>query len=433
VTLSAKCSLDWSGRNLATPGKQLNMLSVQHGEREYVLDEAARRAHSTITELGLTAEMKYHGGDPTVWGCRLLDNGSEVAWAAGQGKGTFGGARVGALYEALEHYVVQQGPVDGVALRPCGQIAESALATEAYAGLLAEQPDNLIACRIYQQIDGSDTLAVPLFLSNVWWVEHQAAVLRAQVGDTTDYHSLARYSSNNGSAIGGSFAEATVHAINEAIERDASSLFFLDTYVAGAPPRFYDIDTLPHEVRSVHEYVQDRVQRTVWIIDLTSDLGVPTTLAYAPGTRGSFLRGYGTSLSRHHSIYRALTELLEGALSEDTAKIDQRCAAIDLLSGDPLLQSCAAFELDAPTASTPRTAFVDSQAPYSPQAHLGHLLAALTRRGFNAYTHTLQVFPNGITAVHIHIPGLEHFHLIADGPSPVVPGRRGLTALSSRQ
>lgn len=406
------------------------MKKLQSGEREFTLEQAARRALSTLGDLGLTADLRGYGGDPTIWICRLFDGDHATPWGGGQGKGGPAGARVGALYEALEHYVVQQHSVDTVELRTCGEIAESALSAEAYADILAEQPDKLIACRIYQRVGGTQTLAVPLFLSNVWWVEDQTAPLRAEIGDTTDYRSLARYSSNNGSAIGGSFAEAAVHAINEAIERDAMSLFLLGTYLAATPPppRFYDVTTLPDDLRRVFEDVQARVDRTVWLIDVTTDLGVPATLAYAPGSSGDFLRGYGASLSRHYSVYRALTELLEAALTD--GRVDDRRAAIELFAAHPVLQACVAFELDAPTASAARTAFVDTSVPPSPTAHLEQLLNMLGEHGFHAYAHTARVFPNGITALHIHIPGLEHFHLVVDAPSAVVPGRRGVAAVS---
>ncbi|KZS64406.1 hypothetical protein A4G26_10315 [Mycobacterium kansasii] len=110
-------------------------------------------------------------------------------------------------------------------LRSCADIAQSALASEAYAVLLEEQPTEGIACRVYKQLGGDDTLVVPLFLAYASWVDEQTEPLGSELGDTVDYRSLARYSSNSGSAIGGSTEEAAVHVINEAIERDATTLF----------------------------------------------------------------------------------------------------------------------------------------------------------------------------------------------------------------
>lgn len=405
---------------------------LQCGERQFPLDQAAHRALSAIDELGLTADLDCYGGDPTVWRCQLFDGAHALPWGEGHGKGNVAGARVGAMYEALEHYVVQRHVAAAVELRSCAEVAASAFSAQPYAAILAEQPDKLIACRTYNQLGGSNVLAVPLFLSNVWWVEEQARPLRAEIGDTTDYRSLARYSSNNGSAIGGSFAEAIIHAINEAIERDASSLFLLRTYVAAtsSPPRFFDNATLPNDLLCVLDQVQARVGRAVWLVDITTDVNVPAALAYAPGPRGNFLRGYGASLSRHYSVYRALTELLEVALTED--KVESRCAAIELLEADPVLQACVAFELDAPIASLPSAAFTDTEAPGSPEAHLECLLETLSRLGFDVYANTVHVFANGITAVHVLIPELEQFNLLTDGPSAVVPGRRGIAVASIR-
>jgi ribosomal protein S12 methylthiotransferase accessory factor len=410
------------------------MVVFQRGEREFSIEDGARRAISTMDELGLTPQLDCYGGDPTVWRCVLFGGGRAVPSGLGYGKGRVAGARVGALYEALEHHLTQQhgfAPAK-LQLRTCAEVAQSALSSEAYAGILAEQPDSLIACRLYHQLGGTDTLAVPLFLSNVEWVEDRAAPLRAQLGDTTDYRPLARYSSNSGSAIGGSLTEALVHAINEAIERDAFSLFLARTFLAAtpAPPAFLALDTLPAELRELHRRVQTRMGRQVWLVDITTDLGVPTTLAYAPGPRGHYVRGCGTSLSRHYSIERALTELLECHLTDD--RLGDRLAGIQLLGAYPALQACAAFDLHAPTASTSRVPYIDTPAPPSPDQHLQTLLETLANRGFTAYLSQVYASANEITAVHVHVPGLEHFHLIADGPSAVLPGRRALTAAQAR-
>ena len=66
------------------------------------------------------------------------------------------------------------------------------------------------------------------------------------------------------------------------------------------------------------------------------------------------------------------------------------------------------------------------------EVHLQTLLETLANRGFTAYLSQVYASANEITAVHVHVPGLEHFHLIADGPSAVLPGRRALTAAQAR-
>lgn len=409
------------------------MSGLQAGERSYPLDQAAHRALATISELGLTAELSERGGDPTVWQCQLRAAGRPVPWGYGAGKGSPAGAKLGALYEALEHHVCQGRRSGDIELRTCAEIAQSALSAEAYTAALVTQPDASIACRMYSQLDGTGTLAVPVFLSDVSWVADSTAPLRAAVGDTTDYWSLLRYSSNNGSAIGGSFTEAAVHAVNEAIERDAVSLFLINTYLAAspAPVRYYAIASLPPDLRSVHAAAQLRIGRPIWLIDVTTDLGVPSTIAYAPGLNADFWWGRGTSLSCRHSVYRALAELLEWALTASSEKLDHRRAGIARLQAHPRLQACSAVALDGPARPSIGVEFADTPAPDTPAEHLEVLVETLGIEGFTIYANTAREFSNGITAVHVHIPDLEHFHLIADGPAAVVPGRRGRQAALS--
>ncbi len=371
-----------------------------------------------LEELGLTAQFRYYGGDPTAWHCELFDTNSQARQGIGFGKGQVAEARVGALYEALEHYLIHRESLTpfNIELLPCGQIAHSALSGEAYAAILADQPDNHIACRRYQTIDGSDTLAIPQFLSNPWWA-------------------VARYSSNNGSAIGTSRTEATVHAINEAIERDALSLFLAKTFLAEEPdaPVALATETLPNELLELLCRVQNRIGRQVWLIDITTDLGVPSTLAYSPGSRGQYLLGSGTSLSRHYSVFRALTELVQVQLEQEQAGAGQaakRVLAISQLADYPGLQAAMALDLSRFATSMSATGFIDTLVASTPDEHLQQLLQMLHSRGFTAYFRHLHASSNGVTAVHTHIPGLEHFHLITD--AAVVPGERGLAAIGLR-
>lgn len=409
----------------------LQSAAVQRGEREYSLADAAHRALSAIDELGLSTTLEYYGGDPTVWRCQLLDGRQPVPSGLGYGKGDVETARVGAIYEALEVFLVQECRPETLELRSCAEVALSPLAGEAYADLLAMQPDRMIACRIYSQIDGTNTLAVPVFLSNIGWVEDTAAPLRAEIGDTTDYGALARYSSNSGSAIGGNLAEAAVHSLNEAIERDAISLFLVQTFLAAQPaqPAFLNPATLPDDLRELLDVVQERLGREVWLIDITSDLDVPATLAYASAPGGGSRRGYGASLSRHYSVYRALTELLQVELTHTCDA--ERLRAIELLADYPALQACAACELPTPSTLSDPCAFVpyiDSYAPQSPREHLSRLLTKLARHGYSAYLNEVHTSSNGITTVHTQVPDLENFYMIAGG-SAVVPGRRGIRAM----
>ncbi|EPQ46849.1 hypothetical protein MMSP_2610 [Mycobacterium sp. 012931] len=80
-----------------------------------------------------------------------------------------------------------------------------------------------------------------------------------------------------------------------------------------------------------------------------------------PRRAGGSRRGSGASLSRHHSVYRALTELAEAELTH--ADDADRLRAIELLVDYPSLQACAAFELTTPTVSSGGTPICRYQRP----------------------------------------------------------------------
>jgi ribosomal protein S12 methylthiotransferase accessory factor len=406
--------------------------SVQGGERLYSLEDAAHRVQAAMDELGLTPHLTNYNGDPTAYRCDLHLGGQPVREGRGHGKGSPATARVGALYESLEHYLTQTPMLvaDNITLVSCADLAQSALGREAYSGAIADQPQAQMACRIYRAVNGDDTIAIPIFLSYTWWVDHEAAPLRTCVGDTADYQSLMRYSSNNGSAIGGNLAEALVHGINEIIERDAMSLFLIQTYISEkrCPPRFLHPESLPVELYNLLDNAQSRLGHEIALIDITSDIGVPTTLAYAYGMDVNYVRGYGTSLSRQHSVARAISELVQIWLTDDQQAA--RCTAIEALADYPALHACAKFNLPRPTPASLVT-FEDTDGPATPDEHLDTLISALQHRGFRPYYSTSHTASNGIATTHVHVPGLEHFDLVLNGPIAVAPGHRGIAAANN--
>ncbi|MFI6740645.1 YcaO-like family protein [Nonomuraea sp. NPDC050451] len=411
------------------------------------VDEAGRRASAALTALGLRAELvdAGDGRDPTAWWCRLLGGADDVPpVACGMGKGRPDEARVGALFEAVEHYLTGPAGFDPAVVRP---VAPAALATgplrgDACALLLAGTPGRRMACLRYRPLGRpplphrrADAL-VPLFLSAPWYVETGAAPLRELAGDDCDYAQLMRYSCNSGSAVGITAAEALLHALNEAVERDALSLLLVRAFLGGDGFRLSLIDprTLPDALARAYTTAEELTGSPVHLLDITSDLGVPTMLAYtAPTARHPHRRGGGTSLDPAYAAWRALTELVQTTLGEG---LPHAGAAVrgDLagLAAHPALHACGRFDLtgalrDARVVPFPRTC----AAAGSPGAQLRKVAAMLAARGHPAYHRMVRVLPCGITAVHVIVPDLERFMLVTDG-NLVLPGRRGLAAAAGR-
>lgn len=279
--------------------------------------------------------------------------------------------------------------------------------------------------------DGESGVLVPLFLSAPWYLEAGSAPLRELLDDRCDYADLMRYSCNSGSAVGATVAEALLHALNEAIERDALSLLLVRAFLGGPGfrPRLIDPGTLPDGPARAYAVARGLTGSPVHLLDITSDLGVPTMLAYTlPTSRHPHRRGSGTSLSPSHAAWRALTELVQTTLGERLPAGTHRGPAAP--AAHPGLRACSRFDLGRALREA-RMVPLSSDAPAgTPGDQVRTLVAALAARGFTAYGRTVHTLPSGVAAVHVFVPGLERFMLVTDG-NLVIPGRRGRAAALS--
>ncbi|WP_326830016.1 YcaO-like family protein [Streptosporangium sp. NBC_01810] len=408
-----------------------------HLERAVALGEARRRAAVALSALGLRAELvdAGRGRDPTAWWCGLLDS-ADSPLACGMGKGRPEEARVGALFEAIEHYLTGPAGFDPAAVEPAApaRIAAGPLRADASALLLARMPGRRMACLPYRRLGGGRGAFVPLFLSNPWYVAAGAARLRELVGDNCDYVHLMRYSCNSGSAAGVTVAEALLHALNEVIERDALSLLLVRAFLGrgGFQPRLIDPGTFPPGLARAYATVAELTGSPAHLLDITSDVGVPTMLAYtAPTARHPHRRGAGTSLSPTYAAWRALTELVQITLGENLSPSGAPARG-DLagLAAHPALYACGRFDLTGPLRQAQMIPFQTTEVAGPPGSQLRKVAAMLAARGYPVFHRTVRALPTGVTVVHVVVPGLERFMLVTDG-NLVLPGCRGQTAAAS--
>ncbi|GAA0398616.1 YcaO-like family protein [Microbispora corallina] len=411
-------------------------------ERAVPLPEAERLVLAALRELALEAGLEelQAGGEPTAYRCVLRTASGQVApEGVGMGKGLRQEARVGALFEALEHYATGPEWFDPARtrLRPARALAGGVLGRDVIAPLLAELGDQPLACHDYiplheaGAVGDHQQVAAPVFLGAPWYLEDGGEEARAAAGDRCDYRWVARYSSNSGSAIGVTAAEALVHALNEAVERDAYSLLLAHAFLGGGHRlRRVDVTTLPRDLAAAHALAQRLAGQRVHLLDMTTDLGVPTFLAYAAPTAGvPHRRGAGTSLSGHYAAWRALTEFIQGVLSGDHSGAHP--SDLSALARYPELHACGRFDLTAHLASARTVPYVPPIAvPANPAEHLRALVDVLTRAGHPPYHRIVAELPGGITAVHTLVPGLERFMLILQG-ALILPGPRAQAALTT--
>ncbi|WP_424216152.1 YcaO-like family protein (plasmid) [Streptomyces sp. BI20] len=408
----------------------------QSGERSLPLAEAEARARSAAAVLGLDVDLApVLDESPGTWRCVLSRAGLDLPTSLGLGKGNREEAHAGALFEALEHYLSGVDELDpaGILLARAHALAEGPLARDLAVRLLGEGPDHSVGCLPYHSLTGEPDTDVPLFLSMPEYLRPAGAPARRAAGDAYDYRVVGRYSVNNGWAAGADPVEATVHAINELIERDAHSLLLVEQFLRPRPGPLavVDPDTLPTDLVALLDAATAHTGRRPHLIDMTTDLDVPAYAAYLPAPAGRPARicGWGASLSRRYAIARALTELVQ---LHSTVGLRERYAHLlpeqrDDTGPHPHLRACRLSDFTPALASAIRRPFRDTRVPDTPRGHLDRLLGLLRERGLAVYRREHHVTLD-LAVVNVLVPALERFVLVTDG-QVVVPGERGMAVL----
>jgi ribosomal protein S12 methylthiotransferase accessory factor len=401
-------------------------LAPQHGERGTSLESAWQHGAAAVAELGLTMSLTPAPPveNPGAWRCLLQREGVQVPGGDGAGKGDTAAARVGAVYEALEHHLSCETVwADSITLRSPHEVAVGPLAQDAGLAMLAEGPNTPLACLAYRNARDEGELVVPAFFSNPDYLS-QNQDYRAALGDHYNYRRVGRYSVNSGWAAGTTTVEATVHAINEIIERDAMSLFLVSQFLHQAPPplKLLDSATLPAELFRLYQTAQHRVGGPVYLMEMTTDLGIPAYWAYhpAPAGQAARVRGCGASLSRHYAIERALTELIQ---LHSAQSLPGKPAQPVHTTPFPALHRCYLADFSCRLATAQQIPFTDTAAPSTPEGHREALLDRLTALGLSVWVWK-RYESDHAAVLNVHIPGLERFFVVTDGQL-VLPGPRG--------
>ncbi|MGH2585496.1 MAG: TOMM precursor leader peptide-binding protein, partial [Dehalococcoidia bacterium] len=116
------------------------------------------------------------------------------------------------------------------------------------------------------------------------------------------------WADSNGNAAGNTREEAILQGFLEVAERDAVALWWYNRVRRPA----VDLDSFDsgqiRELRTAYA----ALGREVWVLDLTTDLGIPTFVALSrrtEGGRAEIAFGFGAHLDAHVAVARALTEM----------------------------------------------------------------------------------------------------------------------------
>jgi ribosomal protein S12 methylthiotransferase accessory factor len=339
------------------------------------------------------------------------------------GKGTTDAqAKASALCEALErHSGVFQGTeprrtatyakLDGLAIHPNACMLFSKRQFERRADINAE---------------GSRFSYVPLPFdedadiewSPVWSMTHRTFRYLPTEYCYYDYPAPEgrRYSvgCSNGNAAGNTTEEAILHGFLELVERDAVALWW---YPRARRPGV-DLDSFDEPyVHDLRAFLKAR-HRDVWVLDLTTDLEMPTFVAVSRRTNHlheHIMVGFGTHLDPCSALLRALTELTQ-SLTWVLGPTNDGAERIEALQDDELQRWLTTATLAnqpylTPASDAPLRTASDYRAQWNDDLKDDVLLCQnlVTQRGMEMLVLD-QTRPDiGLPVVKVMVPGLRHF------------------------
>lgn len=390
-------------------------------ERELSLVQSTRQIEAELQALGLQSSLRTLGNRVVSVQAEIGDSRRK---ALGCGKGYAEQARVGALYEALEHYLSDAAPATGLTLATPADLSAVMAGEDELLDTLRDQPDRRIACRSYAALNAGASFLYPVALTMPRYANDPVP------DDTTDYRSLRRYSSSSGTAIGATLDEAVLHGLNECLERDAISLFLLDHfyYQNATPLRIVQRVPTDEAVGRLWADAEAEVGAQIVLLDISTPFCAATCLAFADLSDSPVnVFGSGTSLDALHAASRALTELVQLHLNASEAPLRRHLSNAERhLAGFARLQRCMRFEPGHLLDTRPQTI---SKLPKAVEARplkaqIQQLADDLQQHGYRVGVSTLYRSEAGTTLVNVIVPGLERFYIVSSG-NVVTPMARG--------
>lgn len=404
-----------------------------HCERAHSPQKALQIFHDELNLLNLRCQLSIFGTDPRTTKCFLLNSEGNIA-DIGNGKGIGLQSEISAKYEALEHYLSTQ---------------KSFLKNECLSFSLKE---------IEHRLSDVNKIALPMYYikkcreKRTPWIS-----MRAFIGDTScmfpyflidpdyrkqpfphdelDYMSWSEMPTNNGTAIGATFEEAMLHAINELVERDALSCFLLSTFCKEAPSRTKLVQkgTLPDRISQIINKIEKAYEEELLIVDISNDLKCPVFLAsFTKQNQLIQPMGTGASLNPEYALERAILEALQSLHLTDEKIKSEDTLILKRFNQWPRLKKCAQCDLKSLSNIEIVGCNQSENSSYKLNESLDLISKILENNNLQIFYAKHYESPSGITCLKVVIPELEQFHRVRYGRF-AFPGTRGRALLSNQE
>lgn len=390
-------------------------------ERQTSSEQAYTRINQIIQSHHLKSDVLSVGSNIKTYQAFLTDkkNGKQFI---GCGKGIGIQSEVSALFEAFEHYISY------ISFHNEDRATKLTVSENPHIASMIEQ--QLLPEHFTDSIGGMDTtlpwiklrslyddqfIHYPLFLVEPNYVESNKFSY-----DNSSFLKLSYLSTGSGCASGSSFNEAIVHALNEAIERDATSLFLYNGFIRKNNIKIVDKTTIPAYLRDYIEFIEKENDDELFIINITSPIGVPCFCATFSKYNAPIIpKGFGASLSKNYALERAVLESLQPVhlRNDNLNRVENN--SVQRLKDYPLLQKAAIADIKEiiQNKNFCVTDFSEIQDLYNEQdltSQKDQILSLLQAKNLTAYYHTVYEGEN-YSLVKVIISDLSQLYILQLG------------------
>ena len=400
-----------------------------HFERKMAPEMAMECAEATMNKLKLHAEFRVYGKELKTYHCKLLDSTNNTVFY-GCGKGIGIQSKVSSCFEAIEHYAIH-------AFCQYNHIQEQyySLNNPLIVNKLKEL--QLLDSRIYRHkekipftrfvdIISGDYLYYPLYLLDPRYGKNPPP------SDTFNYQAYAWNACDSGIASGTSKEEASIHALNEAVERDAYSLFLIKAFLLNNKISIIDKQTVPAHLKKMINHIEKEYSEDLILVDITSDIGIPTILVTLTNQAMAIQPiGCGTSLFKDYALERALLESLQPLHLFNEHLANNQNQTLKNFATTPLLAKCAKADISQLTPYSQKVHFNTIpvyKGATSLEQQLHTIIQRIRDKNFTIYTATIADIDTGFQCVKYLIPGFENFYLVELGKY-ILPNKRGMNLI----
>lgn len=276
-------------------------------ERSIDTDKSIIIGKKFLKNNNLTYSIKKYGNSINSYTVSLDYKDINGLTILGNGKGLNKQSLASAIFEAIEHYLLDVTYYDESIFRKMTfkDLKEYIPLKSHYAlnQLINNFEDSEIDCIKFDCVDKIEGhIYYPKFLM---YPNYSI--------DSNIPNKYSVYSTNNGMAVGVSKEETLLHGFLEVIERNALSLHYLKHFISNKEEQLYIVKNT--DINRSNKLILEELKSIfdkILVLNITSSNNIPSILVvgYNNNYKYPFV-GSGSSLSKDYAIERALTESLQ--------------------------------------------------------------------------------------------------------------------------